>query len=70
MRDVLNTPGVVLCRSLEEMVEGVRAILDGRFLPLEAALRARAGQIAHNLDGEASQRIVMVLERLARGGRP
>ena len=64
--EVVNkTPGVTLCRSLEELKQGVQRIFAGEFAPLAGALRDRAGQIANNLDGRARERIVATLERLA-----
>lgn len=63
--EVLATPGVTLCRSLEDLKQGVQRIFAGEFALLVEALRARAGQIANNLDGRAKDRIVATLEQLA-----
>lgn len=64
-REVLKTPGVTLCRSLEELKQGIQKVFGGDFGPLAPALQMRAGQIARNLDGGAQGRIVEALERLA-----
>lgn len=63
--EVLATPGVTLCRSLDELKQGVQRIFSGEYAAKAAALRARAGAIARNLDGGARERIVDLLERLA-----
>lgn len=63
--EVLATPGVTLCRSLDELKQGVQRIFSGQYAGKAAALRARAGAIARNLDGGARERIVQILERLA-----
>lgn len=63
--ELVATPGVVLCRSLDELKQGVQRMISGAFAPLAPALRARGGQIARNLDGGARARIVETLERLA-----
>lgn len=63
--EVLRTPGVTLCGSMEELKQGVQRIFAGELAPLAEALRARAGQIANNLDGRAKDRIVATLEQLA-----
>ncbi|MFZ1057706.1 MAG: CDP-glycerol glycerophosphotransferase family protein [Candidatus Rokuibacteriota bacterium] len=64
--EVVNkTPGVTLCRSLDELKQGVQRIFAGELAPLAGVLRKRAGQIANNLDGRGTERIVATLERLA-----
>lgn len=68
--EVLATPGVTLCGSMDDLKQGIQRIFAGEFAPLAGALRARAGQIANNLDGRGKERIIATLERLAasRGG--
>jgi hypothetical protein len=63
MRDVLSTPGVVMCRSLPEVVAGIRQILRGDFAAYSEVLRKRAGEIAHAEDGRARERIVEAIEK-------
>ncbi|HBH04890.1 MAG: hypothetical protein A2X36_05070 [Elusimicrobia bacterium GWA2_69_24] len=65
MRDVISTPGVTLCRSLPETLEGLRRIVRGDFAPYAEVLRKRASEIAHCLDGRARERLVEVIERSA-----
>lgn len=67
MRDVISTPGVTLCRSLDEVRRGIQGIMGGEFAPLSEALRKRAGEIAHCLDGKARERIVLALEQIGSG---
>lgn len=67
--EVLATPGVTLCRSLDELKQGVQRIFAGELAPLADVLRSRAGQIANNLDGRAKERIIADLERLGERGR-
>ena len=63
--ELLATPGVAMCRSLEELKQGIQHIIAGDLAALEPALRRRAGEIARNLDGQGRARIVAALERLA-----
>jgi hypothetical protein len=67
MRDVLSTPGVVLCRTADELVAGVRRVAGGELAPYGDLLRKRAREIAHAEDGRARQRIVETIERFAAG---
>jgi hypothetical protein len=64
MADVIATPGVTVSRSLEELKGGIQRVFSGEFASLAPARRARAGQIARNLDGRARERIVGALEEL------
>lgn len=63
--EVLATPGVTLCRSLDELKLGIRRIFAGEFAPVAEVLRAKAEQVANNLDGRGKARIVEVLEWIA-----
>lgn len=65
MRDVIATPGVTLCGSMEELRAGIHRLLRGDFAPLAGALRARAERIAHCLDGRGRERIVAAIETVA-----
>jgi hypothetical protein len=67
--ELLATPGVTLCRSREELVRELQRLLAGEYAIHTGALRARAGAIAHNLDGGARDRIAAALERIAGGPR-
>jgi hypothetical protein len=60
---------VTLCRSREELVRELQRLLAGEYAIHTGALRARAGAIAHNLDGGARDRIAAALERIAGGPR-
>jgi hypothetical protein len=62
---LLSTPGVVLCRSLEELLREAQRVCAGEYAELHDALRARADAIARNRDGRARERIVDALERIA-----
>jgi len=67
MRDVISTPGITLCRTLEEMQRGIQRMIRGEYAAFSEVLRKRAGEIAHCLDGKARERIVQVIERIGRG---
>jgi hypothetical protein len=66
--EVLATPGVTLCRSLDELTREIERLLAGAYGVWAPALRTRADAIAHNADGGARDRIVAALERVAAGG--
>lgn len=70
MRDVVSTPGVTMCRSLDDVAAGIRRIVGGEWAAFSEVLRKRASEIAHCLDGRARERIVEVIERVGREGRP
>jgi hypothetical protein len=67
--ELLSMPGITLCRSLDELKQGIQRVFSGEFTSVAPALRTRAGQIARNLDGRGQPRIVEALEWLAGGGR-
>ena len=67
--ELLATPGVTMCRSLDELTGELRRLLAGEYAVHAPALRARAEAIAHNLDGRARDRIVAALERIGSTGR-
>jgi len=64
--ELLATPGVTLCRSLDDLKRGILRACSGEGVPLAPALRAHAGRIANNLDGRGRQRIANTLQALAR----
>ncbi|MBI2493231.1 MAG: CDP-glycerol glycerophosphotransferase family protein [Candidatus Rokubacteria bacterium] len=66
--ELLATPGVLVCHSLDELKQGLQRVFAGDFVELEPVLRERAARMAHNRDGGARVRIVEALERLADGG--
>ena len=68
--DILRTPGVTLCRTLDALKREVQRIAAGEYAGHAAGLRARAGAIARNADGGARARIVAAVEAIARGARP
>jgi hypothetical protein len=65
--ELLATPGVTLCRSLDDLKRGILRACSGEAAALGPALRAHAGRIANNLDGRGRERIVATLEALATG---
>jgi hypothetical protein len=67
--ELLATPGVTLCRSLDDLTRGILRACSGEAVPFADALRAHAGRIANNLDGLGRERIVATLEALAAQGR-
>ena len=69
MRDVVTTPGVVLARSLPELLTGVRRMLGGECGIYTEALRKRAAEIAHAEDGRARERMVEAIEQVAERPR-
>jgi hypothetical protein len=66
--ELLATPGVTLCRSLDDLKRGILRACSGEAAALGPALRAHASRIANNLDGRGRERIVATLEALATGG--
>ena len=64
--ELLATPGVTLCRSLDDLKRGILRACSGEAAGLAPALRAHAGRIANNVDGGGRERIVATLETLAR----
>ncbi len=63
--ELLATPGITLCQSLDELKQGIHRIFSGEFKPLAETLRAHAARIARNFDGRGRERIVETLERVA-----
>jgi hypothetical protein len=68
--DILQTPGITLCRSLDALKREVARVAAGEYAGHAAGLRARAGAIARNADGGARARIVAAVEAIGRGVRP
>jgi hypothetical protein len=65
MRDVVNTPGIVLAQSLPALLTGVRRMLGVECAIYTEALRKRAAEIAHAEDGRARERMVEAIEQVA-----
>jgi hypothetical protein len=66
---LLATPGITLCRSLDELKFGIQRVCSGEVAALADTLRAHAARIANNLDSGGRERIVAALEALAGDGR-
>jgi hypothetical protein len=68
--DILKTPGITLCRSLDTLKREVQRVVAGEYAGHAAGLRAQAGEIARNADGGAGARIVDAIEAIGWEGRP
>lgn len=68
--ELLASPGITVCGSLEELKQGVQRLCGGEWASLHGTLRTHAGRIARNLDGGGRERIVHALDALACGRRP
>ena len=61
MAEVTSWPGVVFCKTEQELVGWIRAALNGAFADKTETLRHRAQEVARS-DGHAQERILEVLE--------
>jgi hypothetical protein len=68
--DILDMPGITLCRSLDALKREVARVVAGEYAGHAAGLRGSAVNIARNADGQARARIVAALEAIGRGERP
>jgi SAM-dependent methyltransferase len=66
MAEVINKPGVRVCRSETALFQGLEDHAVHRVQPYPDELRAWAARIAHCLDGNATQRMVDLIERVAK----
>ena len=64
MAEVISWPGVVFCKTEQELVSSIRAVLNGAFAGKTDALRQCALEVVRS-DGHAQDRILEALEAMA-----
>ena len=64
MAEITTWPGVILCKTQQDLVGWVKAALNGAFADKADELRRRAQEVAR-CDGHAQERILEALERMA-----
>ena len=69
MAELLQWPGIILCKSMPTLCEELNHVLSGKYEMLADELRCQAFEIARS-DGKCRERIVEAIERVHRTDHP